>query len=329
MVLLRIVQATSVVVGLSVVPAAQFAADSAREALLRALLIGGVLVMIAFNLAVSVATRDTAFLLNALTISSILLLDLYLTGVGAAFVWGETGWISNRVLDLGLLLPTLFGCLLFYVFLADRPAARNRLVKSLLVPPALAAGVLVAMPFVPYWRIQQIALALGAAMLVLLLAVCATEARRGNRRAMALIVPLLGSIVPGALLTAGSRIEGIAFSALDGHILELTLICEALLFSLALAYRIRISQQERDAAQQQLVERMASGERELIAAVDAERSRIAADIHDTAGQGLVTVVNRLQRVARNGELPHALSREIGDIASDAKETVGDIRRISH
>jgi signal transduction histidine kinase len=171
--------------------------------------------------------------------------------------------------------------------------------------------------------------ALVVVLLASLVAVTVRGALHGNRRAMALLVPLFLSILPGIGIVALSRVLGRDFGAAGDHVLEITLATEAVLFSLALAYRIRLAEQERAAAQEDLIGLMANTERRVLTALDEERSRIAEDLHETAGQGLVTVANRLSRVGRAPSMPEELRQEIDTVASVSKQVVGDIRRISH
>jgi two-component system NarL family sensor kinase len=74
---------------------------------------------------------------------------------------------------------------------------------------------------------------------------------------------------------------------------------------------------------------MRESERRLVSAVDRERSRIAADLHDTAGQGLVAIVNRLARLSHKLNGAAQVRPEIDAITDASRETVGEIRRISH
>lgn len=326
---LRIRQATHIVSPIEVRMAADYWAERARKAQLRALLLGGVTIMILFNSAVLIATRDPAFLLNALTIGSMVVLDLYLTGIAAAYVWPGSGDLSNVALVLSLISACGVGGAFFYLFLIRSEDGASGLVRSLLVLPAGAVLLAAALPLLPYWWVLAGAYVLLAAVLLLLGMATISEALQGNRRAYAMTVPLFFGMLPGASLTVGERVWGIDLGALHGHVLEVTLVVEALLFSLALAYRIRLAERERADAQARLITHLSEAERRLVAAVDGERSRIANDLHETAGQGLVSVTGRLERLGRGDALPEPTKAEIGEVASVSKRLISDIRRISH
>ena len=323
---LRIRQPTAV--GVSFVSQDAFRAATLRTAVVRAALLGAVIVMILFNLILSVAARDSGFFLNAGTISSLVLLDLYLSGVGSAYLWGESPHLSNHLISVALLATAFFGGLFFYAFLRDPAKPRSWPLTAILVCPALAILLLPVLPWVSYWRLQPFILGLVGLLVLADLSVVSIEMWRGNPRARLLLGPLVGGIVPGAALTVGRTVFGYE-PPLGEHVLEITLAAEALLFSLALAYRLRVAQRERSEIQRSLLQHMQKSERLLLSAIDQERSRIASDLHDTAGQGLVTIVNRLARVAKrlNGS-PH-LAAELETITGASRATVGEIRRISH
>jgi signal transduction histidine kinase len=326
---LRVLQQTAVSVGVEFLSRDAFEARTQSTAVVRAALIGAVVVMILFNLTFSVATRDLAFLFNAAVITSILALDLYLTGVGSAHLWAELPQISNPVVNLSMLAICATGGLFFYFFLHEPGQSRQRVLLPLLAAPVGAVVIAAALPWVDYWQVQPPTFVLLVLMILVNLTVCLVEAWRGNRRARVLLVPFVGCMLPGAALTVAHVIFGYRIGGLDEHFLEATLVLEALLFSLALAYRIRIAQHERAEIQSELVRHIRGSERRLLSAVDRERSRIAADLHDTAGQGLVAIVSRLARLSHKLNGAAHVGPEIDAIADASRETVGEIRRISH
>lgn len=326
---LRIVQPTAISIGFDLPQRAAFEARTERRALLRTGFVGAVLMMVVFNVVLSVFSRDITFLLNALTILPLLMLDLYLTGVGPTYLWGETPGLSNTLMCVGIIAPVIFGGLFFHAFMSGGARGDSPALKLFFVSPAIGIVLLALLPFVAYWRLQPAILALAVLMISIQLCVCVFEAWKGSRRAATLLVPLIGGILPGVALTALQKIAGVDFGSLNEHLLEITLVFEALFFSLALAYRFRIAQEERGELQRAYLAHVGESERRLLAAVDEERARIATDMHDTAGQNMVAVVSRLARLKRKVAQAPEIASELGEVADVAREMVADIRRISH
>ncbi|TCD14431.1 sensor histidine kinase [Oricola cellulosilytica] len=326
---MRVRQPSPVAITISLRHADAFWRELSRDALMRAGLLGAIAIMIVFNTALALTTGDRAFFFNAVTIASMLLLAIYLNGLGAAYVWPEWPELSNFALMVSLLLACSGGAIFFHSFLRGPGGEKPRFFRLLQIVPLLALTLLVSIPFVDYWRVMIGVYALLPLTFVALFAAVIPEALSGNRRALALAAPLLFSIFPGIAIVVASRLLGTNFGTAEKHVLEITLASEAILFSLALAYRIRLAERERSDAHRELLDFMAQSERRVLAALDEERSRIADDLHDTAGQGLVAITNRLARLSRNEDIPKGAQSEITSAAEASKTVVGDIRRISH
>ena len=67
----------------------------------------------------------------------------------------------------------------------------------------------------------------------------------------------------------------------------------------------------------------------LIESQEAERRRIAGELHDSLGQELLLIGNRLQLALGNPSMPQALREEIQGIGALATQAVAEVRRISH
>ena len=67
----------------------------------------------------------------------------------------------------------------------------------------------------------------------------------------------------------------------------------------------------------------------LIESQEAERGRIARELHDSLGQELLLVTNRLQLALGHEALAPALREELQSIESLATQAVAEVRRISH
>ena len=69
--------------------------------------------------------------------------------------------------------------------------------------------------------------------------------------------------------------------------------------------------------------------RRLIESQEAERRRIAGELHDSLGQDLLLIGNRLQLALVGPEMPPALREKLENIGALATQAVAEVRRISH
>jgi len=68
--------------------------------------------------------------------------------------------------------------------------------------------------------------------------------------------------------------------------------------------------------------------RELILSQENERKRIAGELHDTLGQDLLLIKNRLGILAATAQHPPEVARQLGELSQTASRTIGDVRSIS-
>jgi signal transduction histidine kinase/ligand-binding sensor domain-containing protein len=69
--------------------------------------------------------------------------------------------------------------------------------------------------------------------------------------------------------------------------------------------------------------------RQLIASQEAERGRIAAELHDSLGQILLLVKNRAEIAGKLPSLDPKLGQQFEDISDLAAQSIAEVRRLSH
>lgn len=323
---IRIVQKVPVSISAQHWSLPEFSAMQSRDQTLKLFLLGIVCAMIVYNLVVSGVVRDPAFALNAITIAALLVVALYLSGYGAAFVWSQTIGLSNLFLMSALITSTITGGLFIWLFVRNDtdPPWRG---WPLLIAPAIASILPFALLVLPLWQINIMALINAVVLFLIALSYCGLRAFRGELKARIILVPLVFVMTPGVALVLLDFFFGIRFSQLGSNGMEITLCLEALLFSLALASRIRITERETRLASERVVALQNEAAIRSIAAQDEERRRLAKELHDGVGQEFLIVLGGLKQLAGtppSGKLTARLEALIG-AAGDA---LGNLRRIS-
>lgn len=300
-----------------------------RRLTVRLFLLGAVSGLILYNTVLSFVARNRTFLFNALTISSMLLLDIYLSGIGAAYLWPEQPWLSNVVLGFALSGPALFAPFYLYSFLENRPFSAIRRSPLYWLWPAAALAGLVAMLVVPLWPVYLFHTALWIVLALVFAVVLLRRTRSGNERAAILTVPVLGAILPAMIIGIMKEFVGYDFGVVGPHATEIVLMAEALLFTFALAYMLRLSEFREHAALETANRMSRSINARLMQTLDSERTRVASELHDTAGQGVVLIVNQLKALSANRRLDTGLRADVARTEHLARDMLAEIRGISH
>ncbi len=92
---------------------------------------------------------------------------------------------------------------------------------------------------------------------------------------------------------------------------------------------LRRSEREHVAAAERERRSQAAFARRLIESQEAERRRIASELHDSLGQDLLLIKTRLEMAACKPSLDEAACRQVREVLALATHAVGEVRRISH
>lgn len=321
-----IVQPTKLTITVRLWNSAAFQAMQAADRTFKTFLFGFLFATIIYNGLVGLMLRDLAFLLNALSMSSLLGLALYLSGYGAAYVWsGRPEW-SNFVSQTSIGMAVVFGALFMWTFVRAPQEPYGRGWPLFVAPGLVLIGGVLAL-ILPYWRIQLLMLVAAAVLFVLALLFIGRRALAGDTKARVLLIPLSLAMIPGTGIVAAQKILGVEFPRLDNNLLEITFCLEALMFSLAIASRVRISEiAARESSDKLMALRNESAAR-VIAAQDTDRQRLAKELHDGVGQDFLVVLGNLKRLGQESGSGN-WKQAIPGLIRSATTALDELRRIS-
>ncbi len=328
---LRIEQASVLAFGIRVESQESLQDREESDRLLRLFLTGFVVAIIAYNLIVSALLRDRVFLFNALTIVSLLVVAMHLSGDDAWLLWPERPEWGDPAMNLGLACANAFGLLFVHAFLRRSGAPPARRARMLWPVPlfALAALASLAGASLPYGWIRLALLVGSVSTLLIIAAAIGRRALLGDGFATILAIPFAIGMMPGVLLTVAHRIGGAEFGLLLRNALEFSLALEAMLFSLVIAMRVRSAEQGRVHAERELRRTRDVAASRMLQVLDRERKRVAQDIHDSAGQRLLFLINTLrQRAGQPVTSADDAAEGFAEAAGQAAQVLDGLRRIS-
>ena len=299
------------------------------------LLTGGSLIMIVFNLAIGFVNRQPVFVLYACFFSTMIVTNLFITGLGPAYLWPSIADHTHVIRDLNTLVGMVTLSLFVYHF---QKIGADQNLQWITLPAIAALPVFAAWLLLPGWLgWSMIAVFSGLTILYLLVGTL-LRAFRGHLDAAILVPALCLVVLPRILIIVIPKNADLVWT-LDfpllpfvmpmDHYIELLILVDVLLFSILLAYRMRRAEVAAVTAAEQLDGLRRNVDTMMLRAVDDERRRFASDLHDTAGQGLLAVTGRLSTFLKRADLPPEETAQLQAVARNSRAVIGDIRRVSH
>ena len=328
--LIRIASESPVSLPLQLWPERAFWEASARSQLFYGSYYGVLIALLVYNLFLFGAVRDRGYLYYCGWLASFTLFQAGWHGHLQAWLWPAQHALPANLTIFALYLAIAAGCL-FARQIANSAQLAPRM-HRLLLGLSLVSASLAMISCFSFQSAIGIAPVVGAIAVGGIVHTLIISALAGYRPAAFTLIGFL-MIAPGgialALVTAGL----IQANWFTGHAITVGSALDALLLSFALADRINLLNQDRARLQRDLLsaerQSLAAQQRyskDLLAAQDAERARLARELHDGVAQQLAAIAGRLRRLA--GKAAATPPEGLAPTAALAGDAVNDLRAIS-
>lgn len=284
----------------------------------------GVLVaLMIYNLFAFITLRDITYLLYVLYILFSGISTLILNNYILVFFPGA-GWLNE--MTTGLPGGMLFGVLFTNAFLRVKRHAPwvyklslPLLVFLLLIP---VAAIFISWPVM--YLVLETAIYITFAYWLL---AGVTVYMKGFRPAVYFLVGFTLLIAFGIVYNLRDN-DLVPDNDFTRHAAQLGTALEAIILSWALTSKLNFYKREKEALQHQALEQSSAFSKELIRIQEHERKRIASELHDSVGQQLVLIKNRLLLFRNKTEAADAQSLS-ADLSGNVADTIQEIRNISY
>ncbi|MCP5366891.1 MAG: hypothetical protein H6907_03000 [Hyphomicrobiales bacterium] len=326
-VLVRVRSDGSVRVPLKLWRAADFRRADAVDTVWLAVYAGVFLAMILYNVILFAAVRDRAYLHYVLFWGGFLVAHLTSRGVTQAVLWPGVGGLSNVVVVVSLGWTVAWGARFVghFLDLGQRAPRLGRLFDGFFwLALAGAAGGLV----LPYGPMLLGLLMLGAVLVLTCTVAIPLVYRRGYRPARFLVAAMV-FILPGMGLVITANAGWIESTPAIVRLIQLCTMAEPFIFALALADRVKAIEAGAMAAERRARSLQEGFSRALLARQEAVRRQIAGTLHDSVGQDLLVVLNRIGALRRRAAESGAGTGELADLDALTRDTLEEVRGLSH
>jgi len=297
----------------------------AREQAFLGVYFGIIMALLLYNLCLYIAVRDASFLFYVGYLGAVLLMQAKIYGQADQYLWPSTPAVANPATVGAIALLLIAGIQFARIYLGTglRTPRTNRaligvqLGSALIVLSVFVFGYAVAIKTIIGWVLLTI--------LVLILAMVLTL-KQGYRPARFLLYAFATLAIGTFIYIA--RLNNLLPSnlALD-HALDLAIVAEAVLLSFALAYRINVANADKQRAEAQVLRLQRRLSQDLMAGQEEDRRRIAGELHDSIGQNLLVIGNRLKQLMA-GKPNVTAAGDISEIAAIARTSVDEVRAIA-
>lgn len=259
---------------------------------------GVVVFALAYNFFIFVAIRDRSYGCYVVYLAIVAALHLRLMGFTEELFWPGSATLANAVTPF-LIAGVAIAAAQFQRVFLETWHNNPRIDRAFRAVQIAAVAVLAVLAAVDTRLVLQALLAVALATTLISAAAIISAFRRGFRPARYLLVSVV-CLLPSYAVAALAGLGAIEPSFFAENANRMAVALEAVLFSFALADRIRILDAERRAVAEELGATQRRITETLIERQDEDRRRIAGELHDAVGQNLVVLRNRLLPLAKGG-----------------------------
>lgn len=302
-------------------------------------LFGSITILIFYNLFLAISLRDSSYLYYILYLISLSMVNAINAGLGEQYLSPNSIGMSTRVALSFVVSTTIFGLLFVNRFLD----IRHRFPR--LWRASIIGIVIIIPPAIPellgYFNMGALSgiltgfvLLLTNVAMIYYFVIAILSYRAGAKEARFVIVAF-SMFAMGYYLYQLFVYQGVAPSILVVHMLEIGMVIEGLILSLALADRFHLVTEEKQQLEEVALENQRTFSKRLIQAQEAEREAFSNTMHDSIGHGLLVLKQNLEQIT-NGCQPDTSNPEqiahfaaVCEQAGYCGELLDDVRHMSH
>ncbi|CAN5903138.1 hypothetical protein BH11BAC7_BH11BAC7_13080 [soil metagenome] len=293
------------------------------------LIYGILLLIMLLNISFYIATREKVYITFFIQVLCGWACIFYFDGFIHQYIFPASAYWANETVAITL-------CLTFIVsnfFVADY---YNLKVLSPFVHKAFkyssySLGFILLVSFVHPWGFNFfiIAILVMTSVTALLLSLSVLKALKNGFR-----THLFATIATACVIIIGSLYQlyflGIVpdfFLARNG--LQIAVVLQSIFMALAVNDKFKIIKDENNRYQEKLVMTLKEYSQNLITTIEEERQRLAIDIHDSLGQNLLVIRNRILLTQKQKKVSAEVEEELDLLLHATSETLDELRTISH
>jgi two-component system, sensor histidine kinase LadS len=155
-----------------------------------------------------------------------------------------------------------------------------------------------------------------------------TVYRKGFKPAKYYVVGF-GVLVIGIVLFDMKEYGLLETNLFTDNVLQIGSACEAVILSLAMADKLNFYVKKKEEIQRQALLQATQFSHKLIQSQENERKRIAADLHDSLGQSIILIKNKVLLLKSQKDNSQQLETHLNTLVEMVTDTIQEVRNISY
>ncbi|HEC26504.1 MAG TPA: hypothetical protein ENI67_03750 [Gammaproteobacteria bacterium] len=280
---------------------AGFSQHENSELLFTGITMGALFSLLLFNAFLFLTLRETTYLWYVGYLGFIALFMLNYSGMAYRYLWpDQSEWASAA--GLVFLLSSMGFGLLFVSKILNIQQLSSRFLTVLQLSAAMSFLLVLLTQFIDITLLSFIVISMAVYVVTITFYAIIFSLRSGYKPALYVLFAF-SSLIPGVIITILRNIGVMESSFLSEHLVSVGFIADAILLSLALAYRIRYTDKKMNMLKETSIKQKAMFSHKLVNAQDNERKYIASELHDGLGQNLIVIKNKIRRYFKNSDKP--------------------------
>lgn len=292
------------------------------------ILFGAIGILLIYNLFLAIALKDPSYYYYVAYLCALAMLSAMNSGYSEAYLWPEYGGITTRFVLFVASLAVVFVLQFCNHFLGVRTHFPRAWKMSHII---MVTVVLITLSEVLGYAsgvIVVIVVVLSDVTILYYTLISVAVYRAGVKQARYILVAFSMYII-GYVYYQLYLFSVVGPDWLAVHSIEIGILLEAIMLSLALADRINVLSRKKEIAEESMLMAQREFSRRVIKAQEQDRESFANTLHDSIGHGLLVLKQGLEEVLRKPTSSPAVTEEVRSLANYCGDVLTDVRGLSH
>ncbi|MFN3404306.1 MAG: 7TM diverse intracellular signaling domain-containing protein [Cytophagaceae bacterium] len=284
---------------------------------------GLLIALMIYNLFVYISLRDVTYLFYVIYTFFLGLHISNIKGYGFEYLWPDIPWLNNSTIYVAI--ATVFAVFFINKFLNVKK--NSPLLYKIQFPFAIVSVVALILLTLGYEIEAFFLMAFNPGYIFYVFILGPYIYRTGFKPAIFFVVGF-GFLIVEVVRFNLYQFGFLSVNFINEHALEIGSAFEAIMLSYALANKLQFYKKEKEKAQQEALNQAIHFSQQLIESQENERKRVSLELHDSVGQDLIMIKNKILLLKNQETANGKILLADNDLTEMITDSIQEIRNIS-